>query len=136
MIAVKDSENKKSASHPTRSEAMDRAVLCLYSNISSLSPSVEGPCACPPEGIFFLMVLLDSSFLSRSISAFCDLIVSFNSERTDDDSCFAIILLLLRSISMGLRMNATGSDLGRGLSSAVTAVTDDGIISSLRRIEE
>lgn len=124
MMAVKERENRKSASHPTRSEAMAKDVLDLYSSISSLSLFVE-PCeACPPEGMaFFLLMVDDSSARSLSISAFWDLIVSFSSERAEDDSCCLAILLLLRffpvstscSLLEGDLLTNASCDVGSGL---------------------
>ena len=80
------------------------------------------------------MLVFDSSFRNRSISAFCVLIVSFNSERAEDDSCLLMMLLLLRSSCVEdggdvFLMNAS-CDVDSGLLGMADAV---GIIAFLVR---
>lgn len=79
------------------------------------------------------MLVFDSSFRNRSISAFCVLIVSFNSERAEDDSCLLMMLLLRSScVEDGgdvFLMNAS-CDVDSGLLGMADAV---GIIAFLVR---
>ena len=116
--AVKDRENRNNANHPTRSEAMDTDDLFLYSSISSLFPPAEPwwwECPPPDDAALFLssdgvVFDFDSSFRNRSISALCVLMVSFNSERAEDDSRLLMMLLLLRNSVLdndGFLMNAS-----------------------------
>lgn len=115
MMAVKESENRKSANHPTRSEAIDMAVLCLYSSISSLSLE-DGPWACPPDGtVFFLLMEEDNSLRRRSISAFWSLIVSFSSERAEEEDVSCCCCFLAMMFCCVLLTNANCCDLGNGL---------------------
>lgn len=61
-----------------------------------MSPA-GAPWACPPEGTFLTVLdagVEDSCLFNRSISAACDLMVSFSSPRTEDDS-FLLMLILL-----------------------------------------
>ena len=93
-MAVKDKENRNRASQPTRSEAMEREDLDLYASISSFSLDDVCPCPCPPPGGIFLV---DSCLRSKSISAFCDAIVSLSSVRADgeDDSCWFCLVMVV-----------------------------------------
>lgn len=112
---------------------MEKAVLDLYSSISSLSP-VEGPCACPPEGMaFFLAMVEESSFFSLSISAFCVLMVSLSSESAEDDS-----LLMVPMVCLSRWLSVRGGDvlltnamdvLDTGLRMAVTTTSDEDVNS-------